>query len=582
MGQFKANSHHIQGVEVTNKQCYACHWEATPLGLIDVRYHKGYNQLTYSTSKNAPVQLVIWGAGTRPTVYKLYSTAVQFVSGNIGTSKEREEVGKITLVCISCHSDQNNNTQPFRNTTSQCFGDCKTPNEYAWDRTSVAARYQQKGTVSWGKYDSTTYQATRKDKVVKALSAHGNTSANLGGWSSETGYDAEIPLTRGGAGAKNVECFDCHNSHGSKVSGVTSSYLTFNGTNNGANLKETQNGKGGYRVTYMAQPNSTGVNKYGPGAGQCFDCHESAMAATTPWGYSDTFGASAPIMGYKDTSRFGQGVKGSTVRFTYRDSRKTIVGGHLQASSFLKYSTSGKINGLCTPCHDPHGVSPTLGTGQAYAVPLLKGTWLTSPYQEDHPAPDPSGTNISFDGNGTPRSWGSRLLHPSPTQPVTNYNLDRNTFGGATRISEDPATFGGLCLGCHKQENLNSVRGSQFKTTERIHETVKGWGNNREHSFSCSKCHQPHNSGLPRLMQTNCLDGTHRGNRVTGGQPWSADSQTPDNAAHIKGNEHRGYPSGDVVTNDMFHEAPTNCHGSAENNPGSWPSKNLWNNLTPW
>jgi predicted CxxxxCH...CXXCH cytochrome family protein len=579
MGQFKANSHHVQGVEVTNKQCYACHWEATSLGLIDVRYHKGYNQLTYSSVKNAPAELVIWGAGSRPTVYKLYSTAVEFQATNMGTANERSEVAKLTLVCTGCHSDQNNNTQPFKNTTS-CNSDYRTPRHYSWDKSSVASRYLQKGTAAWGKYNSTTYATSKKDTVVKAFSAHGNAAANQGGWSAATGYDGAIPVTRGGSGAKNVECFDCHNSHGSKVSGVTSSYLTFNGSNNGANLKETQAGKGGYGVTYMAQANPSGVNRYAAGAGQCFDCHETAMAGVTPWGYNGTYGASGPIMGYKDTSRFGQGVKGSTARFGYRDSRKTIVGGHLQASSFLKYSASRKINGLCTPCHDPHGVSPALGANQAYAVPLLKGTWLTSPYAEDRPAPDPSGNSVSGDASGTPRSWGIQYSPPDPTQPTTNYNLDRTTFGGATRISEDESQFAGLCLSCHRKENLNSVRGSQFKTTERVHEAVKGWGNNREHSYSCSKCHQPHNSGLPRLMQTNCLNFNHRGERSGGGQAWSADSQNIN--AHEKGDQHRGYPIGSTLGNSSAAEATGSCHGAAVNNPGSWPTINLWNNVTPW
>ena len=580
MGQFRSNSHHVQGAEVTNKQCYACHWEATSLGLIDVRYHKGYNYLNYSSVKNAPVELVIWGPGTRPTSYKRYSTAVQFLATNMGTASERGEIAKITLVCVGCHSDQNNETQPFRNTTSQCNNDFRTPTEYSWDRTSVASRYQQKGTTTWGKYDSTVYGTSKKDTVVKAFSAHGNATANQGGWSATSGYDGAIPLTRGGSGARNVECFDCHNSHGSKVAGVTSSYVTFNGSNNGANLKETQAGKGGYGVTYMAQANATGVNKYAAGAGQCFDCHETAMAGTTPWGYSGSFGASAPILGYKDTSRFGQGVKGSTARYSYRDSRKTIVGGHLQASSFLKYSASRKINGLCTPCHDPHGVSQSLGANQAYGVPLLKGTWLTSPYPEDRPAPAPVGSAVNVDESGTPRSWGHYYTPPSPTQPYANYNVDRTTLGGATRISEEENQFAGLCLGCHRKENLNSNRGSQFKTTERIHEAVKGWGNNREHSYSCSKCHQPHNSGLPRLMQTNCLNFNHRGERASGGQAWSADSES--SAAHGNGFQHRGYPIASVLGNSDTAEATGSCHGAAVNNPGTWPTKNLWNNLTPW
>ena len=49
----------------------------------------------------------------------------------------------------------------------------------------------------------------------------------------------------------------------------------------------------------------------------------------------------------------------------------------LDASSGLANSPQGVIDGLCSPCHDPHGVSPSLGDDTAYAVPLLKGTWLT-------------------------------------------------------------------------------------------------------------------------------------------------------------------------------------------------------------
>jgi predicted CXXCH cytochrome family protein len=33
--------------------------------------------------------------------------------------------------------------------------------------------------------------------------------------------------------------------------------------------------------------------------------------------------------------------------------------------------------------------------------------------------------------------------------------------------------------------------------------------NNQYHEFSCSKCHNPHASRLPRLMMTNCLDVSH-------------------------------------------------------------------------
>lgn len=656
-GQMKANSHHVQGVDVTSRHCYACHWEATPEGLINIQYHTGYNYKNYSSVKNDVVDLVIYGPGVRPTAYLNNSSAVQFRASNMGTASERAEVGKVTNHCISCHSDQNNNTTPF--------DDCKTPRHYAWDLQSIDARYSQAGTVTWGKYAGTANAA--KKNITKSFSAHGNAVANGGGWDPATGLDGTITNTR--AGSANVECFDCHNSHGSKVTGVTSSYVTFNGSTNGANLKETKKFVGGYSENYYASSNSSGVNPYGAGAGQCFDCHNSANAGAvvpsgkTPWGYSSTFGATAPIMGYKDTPKFGQAVKASTARFAERDSRKNILGGHLKASeppgslpnlakdsgtvssgSTTSLTDGGKnwtpvdkwknlyvlmvdgansgqvrkitastattltvepfatdlasgnaykivpysatINGLCTPCHDPHGVSPTLGSNQAYAVPLLKGTYMTSPYKEDAPPPDPTGSNIQPVAPAVAKSWGKFRGHPTPTQPIAKYNLDRTTFTGSTRISETDDRFASLCLNCHKKENLTDETAAQknhqsqnFKTVDRIHETVKGWGKNAEHSFTCSKCHQPHNSGLPRLMQTNCLDYNHRGNRPSGGQVWRADSQS--GSAHSY-NEHRGYPNANTYGNSASYEATTSCHGNTPLNPGSWPDKNYWNNVTPW
>ena len=593
MGQMRANSHHVQGVDVSNKHCYSCHWESTAEGLIDVRYHEGFNYKNYSSTKNAKVDLVVWGPGVRPAAYKLYTTAVQFLASKIDTANERTEAAKLTSVCISCHSDQNNDSQPF--------GDCRTPNQYAWDRQSVDARYSQTGTTPWGKYNSTTYpNVTKKDAVVKALSGHGNAAANQGGWSATTGVDGAIPNTRGGS--QNVQCFDCHSSHGSTASGTTSSYVTFNGTRNGGNLKETQAGKGGYAMSYKAAANATpgAVNPYSTGAGQCFDCHLTQNSGITPWGYQSTFGATASIMGYKDTPRFGQGTKGSTARFAFRDSKKTIVGGHFKASSMLNFTTSAqkRINGLCTSCHDPHGVSPTLGSDQAYAVPMLKGTWMTSPYKEDAPPPDPYGDHIRKAPYYTPNtpvtgdyiSWGDgsgHLNHPGPTQPYTNHNLDRNTFGGSNRIAENADKFAGLCVTCHKKEKLtDGVNKNQpWNSVDRIHESVKGWGANTEHSYTCSKCHQPHNSGLPRLMQTNCLDYKHRGNRVSGGYAWSADKQLP-GLAHSLGGEHRGYPIGSILAGS---EATTACHVSrfnrtydSNNPPTEWPNENYWNVKTPW
>ena len=730
------NSHHIQGVEVTNKHCYACHWEATENGLINVDYHSGYNFETRSSIQNAAADLVIWGPGERPTTHIPGVTATSFLATNIGTEDERTEVAQVTLHCLGCHSEQNNDIQPF-NIVDPLQGDCKTPNQYAWDGTSIGERYSQTGTTTWGKYE--TVPGAAQKNITKAFSAHGNAVNNEGGWDDVTGLDSTIPNTR--AGGENVQCFDCHSSHGSRTEGITSSYVTFNGTNNGANLKETQAGKEGYQYTYRASSNTDpdAINPYNAGAGQCFDCHQTENAKTelypgnySPWGYADTFGADAGIgiVGYKDTPYFAQGIKPVTARFPYRASKATIVGGHLHASKPVKDSgtatggsastiddagkswatdawrdyfalmksgdndgemrkitgntatqltvyafdnpvgsddyeivqpmvketgsatggdtatvidgskvgpdawtvdewagnfvlmqsgnNSGKvaritgntateltvegfandilngdtykivpyaktINGLCTPCHDPHGISPTLGEDQRYAVPMLKGTWLTSPFKEDHPPDDPTG------GCATARygetfmvSWGRTRCGPSGSaiEAATHYQIDRNTFDGSgNRITEDDQKFAGLCLRCHPKENLTdgTNKNTDFRTKDRIHESVKGWGENTEHSYPCSKCHQPHVSGLPRLMQTNCLDYNHRGYRESGGI--ASSSHQWGGQGHGR---YWGYPIANIMGNSSNYRAQNMCHTQATPNPAVWPDSNRWNNVTPW
>ena len=84
-------------------------------------------------------------------------------------------------------------TTPFAN-------DSKTPSEYAWDDTSIAARYSQSGTTTWGKYtDIGGGRGTGKDQT-KAYSAHGNAINNEGGWDT----DGNWPNKRNGS--ENIEC----------------------------------------------------------------------------------------------------------------------------------------------------------------------------------------------------------------------------------------------------------------------------------------------------------------------------------------------------------------------------------------
>ena len=478
--QFDGNSHHVQGVAVSGSHCYQCHWEASSDGSINTLYHGG------ASSPGSPIDLVIYQAGSRPTAYTLGTTVSRYTA-----STSRTQIANVTPHCLGCHSDQNNAAKPF--------GDGKTPKQYAWDGTSVAARYSQAGTTTWGKYVSTPNAAPKN--LTKAYSAHGNLVNNQRGWSLVTGVDGTITNTGGNA---NVQCFDCHNSHGSGAAGITTRYTS--STTNGGILKDTAAGRGGYAMTYRPLSGGTASerNLRSAGASLCLDCHLTPSAGTTPWGYLSTFGATTAVIGYWDSPYLAPGSAGAQLRYPYKNVNHN-AGGHFSASSPLSITPMGTINGLCTACHDPHGVSPTLGTNQQYAVPMLRGTWVTSPYKED--------VSPANNAAGTIRTGG------------VQYHIDQNTFGSSvsnatvTGIVETEAQFAGLCLGCHPKSSLTTVATpsspNAWKSKDRIHESVKGWKTSSmtvRHKYVCSKCHSPHNgSVLPRLMVTNCLDGQHKG-----------------------------------------------------------------------
>jgi predicted CxxxxCH...CXXCH cytochrome family protein len=568
---FNGNSHHIQGIAVTNAKCYHCHWEANADGTINTSYHGG------SSAPGSVVNLVVYGAGARPTSYSAGVTAVQYTAD--GT---RTEIAKITTHCIGCHSDQNNSTQPF--------GDGKTPNQYAWDGTSVNARYSQAGLTNWGKY--TGFANAAKKIADKAYSAHGNAAANQRGWSTTTGVDGSITNT---SGAVDVECFDCHNSHGSTVSGITTRYTS--ATVNGGILKDTITSQGGYAVTYQPVSGGTVIDKNvrNPGASLCLDCHLSATTGTTPWGYTTTFGAAQAIIGYWDSPYLAPGGAGPQIRFPYKNLSQN-AGGHFGASAPLSSTPMQTINGLCTPCHDPHGVSPSLGLNQQYAVPLLKGTWVTSPYKEDV-AP-------ANNAPATVRDSTYPLGTDGAAREGVQYHIDQNTFGAnihasvtGTGIAQTDSQFAGLCLTCHTKGSLtDGADGGTWKSIDRIHESVKGWGANVKHNYTCSKCHSPHNgSALPRLMVTNCLDKKHKGRMGLNPAPVTAGSGSCDdyncyglartigfgwwfpNESFIFGNGGGSFPGawGGSYPNTYLGSYSVSCHEGKAADQG-------WNQKTGW
>ncbi|MDA8429217.1 MAG: CxxxxCH/CxxCH domain-containing protein [Geobacteraceae bacterium] len=612
------NSHHFQSTTaIDGKTCYACHWEADSTGSPTAWHKNGVS--------GSPVALVVWSsATTRPTTAS--AATLQYYSSGGASASSRGAIAKINRVCLGCHSAKNATTQPF-----SAGGDTNTPVKYAWDGLSIGARYSQTGTTPWGKFSGN--DTNNKSTQAKAYSAHGNAVNNQMGWSTAADTFPSSKAT------SNVMCFDCHNSHGSTTAAVanaiTSSYSSATGRRKGGILKDTTAGLGGYTMTYKpAAATPSALNPYSSGAGLCFDCHMTATSTTLPWGYSGTFGFALPagqtagtgVSGYFDTPYFGTGTFAQTVTYPYKAAHGTNLGGHLKASSGLSTAitkrpfdpatpTGTVIQGLCTPCHDPHGVSPSLTTNQQYGVPLLKGTWVTSPYKQDSA---PANTNEARGGS----SQGPAALSVGSTP---NYFLDQralqaastgkpttakywNFLTSATSLQTTNDTqFAGLCTGCHAKAVLNSTAAassSNWKTMTRIHNSVKGWastggGNagNVKHAYTCSKCHTPHNSRLPRLLVTNCLDAKHRGRLASGGVAPVSHSQSGSSGAGsgrfpAGGGGATGRSSATNpgpwffgVSNGTSNSVPAvkSCHDSATAGGATFSTgAELWNTKSPW
>jgi hypothetical protein len=561
--------------------------------------------------------------------------------------------------CLGCHNEANKTTAPF--------GDSKITSEYAWEGTcsnatyttratciaasgtwtpgtSVDLRYSQTGTATWGKY--TTYTNAAPKNIVKAYSAHGNAGNNARGWNTTNGVDGAITDTSSNV---NVLCFDCHNAHGSTVTGTTTSYTS--ATTNGGILKDVTSGLGGYTITYkpsaggaaFAWNNTTGYsggNTFNPGAGLCFDCHENASANVIgPWGYNATFGATQAIISYWEKSvqwagNVGVNPSGPQLRYAYKNAKAT-AGTHFGASSPLAEpnapTQATTIKGLCTACHDPHGISTAVGTCSntayvtratclaaagtwtstpAYGLPLLKGTWLTSPWKEDA-APANTNENRGGGDSGSPKAYAGAS--------TPGYHIDQNTFEtittstsstqewvwpGTKKIAEADVQFGGLCLQCHAKANINPNTNNTWESYDRIHNTVKGWADpshsgsnigNAIHAYACSKCHTPHDGCLPRLMIQNCLDWEHRGRVASGGtQPAAAQSLSgskgsgtgrfPAGGGGTGSSKAFVVPSGGVGPWFAGNTAKTlnQCHNVTNAGGTTYPGSLQWNSKTPW
>ena len=91
------------------------------------------------------------------------------------------------------------------------------------------------------------------------------------------------------------------------------------------------------------------------------------------------------------------------------------------------------------------------------------------------------------------------------------------------------------------------------------------------HQFSCSKCHNPHASRLPKLMISNCLDVTHNTWDNSYDAEQSAKWASWQTTASSWGTQRISHLS-----------TAQNCHRYVDVNGDNVPDESGWNKVTPW
>ncbi|GAB4264299.1 MAG: hypothetical protein Kow0092_15860 [Deferrisomatales bacterium] len=498
-----------------------------------------------------------------------------------------------TPFCLGCHDEDSKGDRPF--------SDGRTPVSSArnWDGKSIDLKYSADQVVDSNKYLPTepapnmggwTYNTVPNER--KALSAHGNPAANQPNGSQ---LDRAVP------------CLGCHNAHGSGM---------------------------GPLLFSNAQYSPESVEDY------CWDCHlndeNSPMQAASylagdwvrdyygdfRWGLNDGSGFQLDHM--------------ST--FAYKDGR--FLSSHFYPSKRMISETNWVRSPItCTDCHDPHGVDPTLPDSD-YMVPLLKGTWLISPYKEDRTPqanfvsqmldPGYSGGKERLPDHVPPQ--GAKRPRPNPELPFNNppdpgqgypndtggtghegYFIDGNTFGvynprtgrpGAIRdwkdykdgsgglqanyIREDISQFGGLCMNCHDRQTLESVWTG--------HGTVKGWSGAQRDLFPSYLAEGKEKAKDSRGVHNMGKYDDDQGN-YSRGYRWDVNPRLQRSSGYIQRTYHQ-FPCSKCHTphaSGLPRLMATNCLDVAGNHTSFGYSKNPqatnchstergldWNRLTPW
>ena len=225
--------------------------------------------------------------------------------------------------------------------------------------------------------------------------------------------------------------------------------------------------------------------------------------------------------------------------------------------------------GLCTLCHssdvdtmnkNADGGSLWVGTGNGHSNSALGGTATDASNIFGPGYGRPAGVRSGWRGSDSGVDIMTMAMQviledqTNNTKPETDYAYAYRSADGGPQWTP----------------NIAPGRGQSFNNYAWGAAVGSATPDIGYHAFTCSKCHNPHASRLPKLMITNCLDTSHN--------TWQSGSNGTN--SQLQNNWVAGSVGPNSDRNEMAATWNTaqNCHryDSTTGNEGGW------NKVTPW
>jgi hypothetical protein len=342
----------------------------------------------------------------------------------------------------------------------------------------VATQYNY-GTLSTSNWTAATWSSgkgtTFAYKTGAIQSTHAANSIEAGATSALTGTTYAYKETKDAVGLIRCSyCHDVHDAGGIGVGPVGKPYL---------------------RGTWWSNPYE---EDGAPQAGQVFE--NILEYGAVPRGGQTTTNMQKRLGGFWiDQNNVRPGTASTTVNgTTYYN--PTATGGTGTGGAWTLSDSAG----LCVLCHTNNVNSMNQLVDEDPVTAGTQGLWFGT---NGH-------ANSAIGGTGTASGFAANIFELRGGTAANNINPAMH-FKGAVEPGDSNSTSyrnGGNSV-VNYTPSINSV------SENTLPYAVELWGaalsydntttNNQYHKFSCSKCHNPHASRLPKLMITNCLDTKH-------------------------------------------------------------------------